>query len=133
MKLSRKSEYACLALIDLSEHYNQGLAKIEEISKRKGIPKKYLEQILLILKDAGYLKSRRGSEGGYMLAKSPNKICIAEIIRLIDGALAPVGSVSRYFYEKTPIEKSKKLISVFRGIRDYIAKKMETTTFQDLI
>lgn len=132
-KLSTKSEYACLALIDLTEQYGGGLAKIDDIAKRKDIPKKYLEQILLLLKRSGYLKSRRGAEGGYMLAKHPGKISVAEIVRLMDGALAPVESVSKYFYETTPIEKNKALINVFKDIRDYVAKKLESTSFEDLM
>lgn len=117
----------------MSKHSNKGLVKIEEIAKRQHIPKKYLEQILLLLKTSGYLKSKRGAEGGYMLAKAPCKITLAEIVRLMDGALAPVESVSKYFYEKTPIEKNKPLIKVFKDIRNYIAHKMEKTTFADLI
>ena len=132
MKLSKKSEYACLALIDLSEHYSQGLVKIEDICNRKDIPKKYLEQIFLILKGAGYVKSKRGARGGYKLSRPPEDISIAEIVRLMDGALAPVESVSRYFYEQTPIEKHEPLLQVFREIRDYIADKMEDTSFADL-
>ena len=133
MKLSKKSEYACLALIDLSEHYDQGFIKIEDICGRKDIPKKYLEQILLILKGAGYIRSRRGVEGGYKLSKPPEQISIAEILRLMDGALAPIESVSRYFYEPSPIEKHEPLLNLFRDIRDYIAHKMENTTLADLI
>ena len=133
MKLSKKSEYACLALIDLAENYNQGLVKIEDICRRKDIPKKYLEQIFMVLKGAGYIKSKRGAEGGHKLAKAPSEISIAEIVRLMDGALAPVESVSRYFYEQTPIEKHEQLLSLFREIRDYIARKLESTTFADLI
>ena len=68
-----------------------------------------------------------------MLAKAPNKITLAEIVRLMDGALAPVESVSKYFYEQTPISKNKPLITVFREIRDYVSKKLESTTFADLI
>ena len=133
MKLSTKSEYACLALIDLSENYNKGLVKIEDIAKRKKIPKKYLEQILLALKRAGYLGSKRGAEGGYKLSKDPGRISVAEVVRLMDGALAPVESVSKYFYEHSPIEQNKKLIGLFKEIREYIANKMEKTTFADLI
>ncbi|MBW2974019.1 Rrf2 family transcriptional regulator [Candidatus Woesearchaeota archaeon] len=131
--MSTKSEYACLALVELSKQYNKGLVKIEDISKRQHIPRKYLEQILLILKRAGYLRSKRGAEGGYMLAKPPKKISLAEIVRLMDGALAPVESVSKYFYDKTPISKNKQLIKTFKDIRDFIANKMEKTTFADLI
>jgi Rrf2 family transcriptional regulator, cysteine metabolism repressor len=113
MKLSTKSEYACLALIDLSENYNKGVTKIIEISERKKIPKKYLENILLILNRAGYLVSKKGVNGGYMLAKPPEKISIAEIIRIMDGALAPIGSVSQYFYQPSPIDQNKKLLLAF--------------------
>ena len=119
--------------MDLSKNYNKGLVKIESIAKRQRIPKKYLEQILLLLKTSGYLKSKRGAEGGYVLAKHPKNISLAEIVRLMDGALAPVESVSKYFYDKTPISKNRKLIAVFKDIRDYVAKKMEKTTFADLI
>lgn len=133
MKLSRKSEYACLALIDLSEHYDSGVVKILDISVRKTIPKKYLEQILLLLKGAGYVKSIKGAGGGYKLAKPPGKISLAEIIRLIDGPLAPVESVSHYFFEHTPIEQNEKLIHLFKEIRDYISTKLENTFFDELI
>jgi Rrf2 family cysteine metabolism transcriptional repressor len=133
MKLSRKGEYACLALIDLSEHYDMGLIKIREITLRNNIPKKYLEQILLILRGAGYVKSMSGSKGGYALAKGPSKISLAEIIRLMDGALAPVASASKYYYESTPIDKKKKLLRIFKDIRDYTANKLENTTFADVI
>lgn len=133
MKLSTRSEYACLALIDLSENYSNGLVKIEDISKRKKIPQKYLEQILLLLKNEGYVKSKTGKNGGYSLAKKPNKISIAEIVRLMDGALAPVSSVSKYFYEESAVEQSKKLMTLFGDIRNYISNKMEKTTFADLV
>jgi Rrf2 family protein len=133
MKLSTKSEYACLALIDLSENYSKGWIKIKSISKRKKIPKKYLEQILLLLNRAGYLRSKAGTSGGYALSKKPKEISIAEIVRLMDGALAPIGSVSKYFYESTVIDQNKNLIKLFKEIRDYISNKMESTTFADLI
>lgn len=133
MKLSKKTEYACLALIDLSESYGDKVVKIQDISLRGKIPKKYLEQILLLLKNSGYVESIRGVNGGYKLIKEPAQITLAEIIRLIDGPLAPVGSVSKYFYESTPIEQSKKMMGVLRNIRDYISDIMEKTTFADLI
>lgn len=133
MKLSVKSEYAILAIIDLAERSSEGLQHIESIARRKNIPRKYLEQILLILKRSGYVRSKRGAEGGYRIGKDPSQISLAEIIRLLDGALAPVESVSVYFYEKTPIEQNQKLIDVFREIRDYISTTMEGTTIADLL
>jgi Rrf2 family cysteine metabolism transcriptional repressor len=132
MKLSKKSEYACLALIDLARNYEAEAIKIMDISERNNIPKKYLEQILLMLKGSGYVKSFRGAEGGYKLAKAPNQISLAEIVRLIDGPLAPVQSVSKYFYESTPSEQNEKLVTLFREIRDYISEKLENTTLEDL-
>lgn len=133
VKLSKKAEYACLALIDLSENYGDKVLKIQDISVRRKIPKKYLEQILLLLKNSGYLESIRGATGGYKLIKEPSKITLAEIVRLIDGSLAPVGSVSEYFYESTPIEQSKKAMILLKNIRDYISDTMEKTTFEDLV
>ena len=120
-------------MIELARQYSKGVLKISVIAQKQQIPKKYLEQILLLLKSGRYVKSRKGSGGGYELAKPPDQISIAEVVRLMDGALAPVGSVSQYFYEHTPVEKSKKLIAVFKDIRDYISKKMESTTFADLM
>ncbi len=133
MRLSTKSEYACLALLELSGHYGKGMLKIENISESKNIPKKFLENILLVLNRAGYLKSKRGPEGGYYLAKKPSEITLADIIRQMDGPLAPVESVSKYFYSETPIQQSEELIKVFREIRDFVANKLESTTFADLI
>ncbi|MBN1523981.1 MAG: Rrf2 family transcriptional regulator [Spirochaetales bacterium] len=128
-----KSEYALLALIDLCEHEQDGFVRIIDICKRKSIPKKFLEQILLSLKHAGYVESRRGLDGGYRLAKKPSQISLAQVVRLLDGALASVGSVSQYFYKNTPIEKNEKLLHVFREIRDYLSEKMEKTTIDMLI
>jgi len=133
MRLSVKSEYACLALIDLASQPDQELVHIEDIATRQDIPRKYLEQIMLLLKRAGFLKSKRGVGGGYLLAKPPDKIRVADVIRLMDGPLAPVNSVSEYFYEHTPIENSPKLVALFQDIRDYTAKKLENTTFADLV
>jgi Rrf2 family protein len=106
---------------------------VQAIASAQGIPAKYLEQILLILKRAKYLRSMRGQSGGYSLAKPAEQINLAEIIRLFDGALAPTESVSVYFYESTPIEKEQSLLDLFRDIRDYISDKMENTTLADVI
>ena len=134
MRLSRKSEYACLALIDLaSRHMEGGQSKVREVAERQGIPRGFLVQILLRLKNAGYVRSARGAAGGYRLAKPPEEITVAEVVRLMDGALAPVGSVSRFFYDHTPIEKSPKLVALFTEIRNHVARKLETTTLRDLI
>jgi len=133
MKMSTRSEYACLALIDLSERYGEGLVRIEDVARRCRIPRKFLEEILLTLRKAGYLVSRRGVRGGCRLAKPPSKISVAEIVRLMDGAIAPVRSASRYFYEWTPIERKPAMLKLMKEVRDLVAKKLEKTDFADLV
>ena len=132
MKLTSRSEYALLALVYLNRHDDDGLVSVETIALAQGIPAKYLEQILLALKRAKYLHSSKGQHGGYRLAKPADKISLAEVIRLFDGALAPTESVSEYFYESTPIEKEKSLVRVFKEIRDYVSDKLEHTTLADV-
>ncbi|HEY3291078.1 MAG TPA: Rrf2 family transcriptional regulator [Anaerolineae bacterium] len=132
MKLTSRSEYALLALVFLARNNANGFVSAETIAEAQHIPAKFLEQILLALTRAKYLRSSKGQHGGYKLAKAANRITLAEVIRLFDGALAPTESVSKYFYESTPIEKEKKLVRVFKDIRDYVAVKLETTTLADV-
>jgi Rrf2 family transcriptional regulator, cysteine metabolism repressor len=132
MKLSKKSEYACLALIEIAGNSSLFI-KNNAISMKWDIPGKFLEQILFKLKQNGYLKSKKGKTGGYQLTKSPSEISIADIIRLFDGPLAPVDSVSKYFYENSPVEKCKSLHSFFREIRDVIAEMAENKKLSDFI
>jgi len=133
MRISKKCEYACLALIELSRRYEDSLVQIADIAERNDIPKKFLEQILILLKNAGYIRSYRGARGGYKLSRPPKEISLAEIMRLIDGAIAPVDSASVYFYERTPSEQNRALLGIFRDIRDYAASRLEGTTFDMLI
>jgi Rrf2 family protein len=133
MKLTTKSEYSILALIYIARNEKKGLIKIEEICSKCDISKKYLELLFSNLRQSGYMKTRRGANGGYKLAKPASKISVAEIIRLMDGALAPTESVSKYFFSSTPLSKEKKIIKVFREIRDYIASKLETLKLSDLV
>ena len=133
MKLTTKTEYSLLALIYIARHEKDTFIKIEDICTKYDIPKKYLEQLFLTLKQSRYIKTRRGANGGYKLAKPANKISVAEIARLMDGALAPVESVSKYFYSHTPLEKEKKIMNVLKEIRDYIADKLEKLKLSDLI
>lgn len=131
MKLTKKSEYACLALLELAKNYTKRIP-IAEIAQKKDIPEKYLSSILLTLKRNGFLQSRRGPDGGYQLAKHPSKINIAEIVRLMDGPIAPVSAVSKHYPKSTPIEKSEKLTALFAEVRNMVAEKLENVTLQDL-
>jgi len=133
MKLTTKSEYSILALIYIARHQKDGLVTIEKICSEYEISKKYLEQLLLVLKQSRYLKAKRGAGGGYSLAKPAENIAMAEIIRLMDGALAPTESVSMYFFSHTPLEKEKKIMKVFKEIRDYVANRLENLRLSDLV
>jgi len=133
MKLTSRSEYAMLALVHLGRQKADKLVSVEAVAQAQSIPPKFLEQILLALKRAKYVRSSKGRRGGYQLAKSADKITLAEVIRLFDGALAPTESVSEHFYGPTPIEKEDTLVQVFREIRDYAAKKLEKTTIADVL
>jgi Rrf2 family protein len=133
MKLTSRSEYALLALVYLARQQSAEFVSIETIASDQGIPRKFLEQILLALKRAKYLSSCKGQHGGYRLTKPAKRISLAEVVRLFDGALAPTDSVSKNFYEPTPVEKEKGLIRVFKEIRDYVSGKLENTTIADVI
>lgn len=132
MKLTCRSEYALLALVYLARHQDEEYISVQTICGAQQIPCKFLEQILLTLRRAKFVRSSKGKSGGFRLAKSPDKISLAEILRHFDGALAPTESVSENFYEKTPIEKEPKLVAVFKDVRDYISEKMESTMLADV-
>ena len=103
------------------------------IAERQGVPRQYLEQILLLLKRAGYVRSRRGTGGGYRLARGPASISDGRGDPPPRRGPGPGGvAVSRYFYEPTPISRSPELLDVFRQIRDFVSDKLESTTFADL-
>jgi Rrf2 family protein len=133
MKLTTRSEYALLALVSLARHDTSENISGETIANEQGIPQNYLRQILLTLNRAGYVQSTKGQHGGYRLAKLPVEIPVADIVRLFDGPLAPTDSVSRFFYESTPIEKEKRLLGLFQEIRDLVAAKLESTTLADVL
>jgi Rrf2 family protein len=132
MKLTTRSEYALLALIYLARRSDDGFTSVETIAGATRVPPRFLEQILLVLKRARLVRSQKGQRGGYCLARPATRIALAEVIRCLDGALAPTESVSVYFYEPTPIEGEPKLVDVFRRIRDYVATVLEHTTLADV-
>ncbi|MCE5336532.1 MAG: Rrf2 family transcriptional regulator [Desulfobacteraceae bacterium] len=133
MKLTTRSEYALLALIYMARQQTDGYISVQKIAEAQEIPAKFLEQILLALRRAAYLRSSKGKRGGFRLARSPQEITLAEIVRLFDGALAPTESVSKHFYGPTPVEKEPRLLGVLREMRDYIATRMESTVLSDVM
>ena len=130
MKLSLRGEYALRALIVLGVSYDEPVVRIQTISKLQNIPKRFLEQILNELKSAGIVESRRGVAGGYRLRLPPDKITLAEVIRYIEGPLAPVSCVSERYYERCscPDENNCGIRSVMKEVRDAIVKILESVT-----
>ncbi|MEO7393597.1 MAG: Rrf2 family transcriptional regulator [Chitinophagaceae bacterium] len=133
--LSKKSQYAFKALTYLSEKYNEGPVLISEIATKKKIPIKFLESILLELKKAGILDSKKGKGGGYFLQQRPDKVKVSTIIRLINGPIAMLPCVSLYFYErcKNCNEKHCGLHDMMIEVRDATLGIVENRTLKDLI
>jgi len=136
MKFSKKSEYALRALIELTAQYGQPHLQRHEIAKRQQIPIEFLEQILLTLKNAGLLGSRRGVTGGYSLIKPPQDITLGQVIRILDGPLAPIGCVSKTAYQKCsdcPYTEKKgcPIQNAMLGVRNAIADILDNYKLSD--
>ncbi len=134
MKLSVRGEYALRSLLVLGLNYDQPVVRIQTISEQQNIPKRFLEQILNDLKSAGVVQSKRGVAGGYRLARRPEDIKLAVVVRHIEGALAPVSCVSERFYEKCscPDESRCAIRSVMKEVREAVVKIMEQVTVAEL-
>lgn len=137
MKLSKKGEYALRALIDLgiAAEVGRSLVQVSELAGKELIPIKFLEQIMQLLKEAGFVESERGRFGGYRLARPANKITIGGIVRLIDGPLAPIGCVSHTAYEKCscPDETHCGLRMLMLDVRNAIAGILDRYTLADVV
>jgi len=126
------SEYSCLALLAIAEA-GDGWCKTHAIIDRFAIPGSFLQQILRKLTGAGFLVSKRGADGGFRLALDPSKISIADVVRAVDGPLAPVRSASKNFYQPTPLEASPAFSALMRGVRDAVAEILEAKTLADIV
>lgn len=133
--LSKRSQYAFKALGYLTERYNKGPVLISEIATKKKIPLKFLEGILLELKMAGILDSKKGKGGGYYLRKDPGSVRIATIIRLVNGPIAMLPCVSLYFYRRCEDcnEEACALHDMMIEVRDATLNIVERRTLNDLV
>ncbi|NBA84451.1 Rrf2 family transcriptional regulator [Emticicia sp. CRIBPO] len=135
--ISKKAKYALKALKILAENFSEKKPMlISEIAEKENIPKKFLEAILLELRNNGVLHSQKGKGGGYMLRIEPEKVTIAKIIRIIDGPIAPMLCVSLHFYGKCDDcsdEESCKIRPIMERIRDANLNVYEKTTLLDMI
>jgi Rrf2 family protein len=134
--ISKKTKYAIKALIVLGKNYGQPPMQIVRISEEENIPKKFLEQILLEMRNAGILYSKKGAGGGYSLNKSPEDIQLSQVMRLIDGPIALLPCVSLNFYrscEECKAEETCGIRDTFTDVRDAMLQILNDTTIADII
>jgi len=134
MKLSSRGEYALRALIVLGENYERGIVRIQAISEQQRIPKRFLEQILNDLKAGGFLESRRGVAGGYRLARPPEEITLAALIRHVEGTVVPVAGLIEKGRRaaQRPDEAQAAIRSVMKEVREAILRILDNVTVADL-
>jgi Rrf2 family protein len=133
--LSKRTRYAMVALVKLAREYGKGPILISEIAKSEMIPQRFLENILLELKNHGVLGSKLGKSGGYYLIKKPADVNLSDIIRFFEGAIALMPCVSERSYQPCEFCKDEKICNirkVFKDIRDTTYEKLRNTSLQDL-
>lgn len=132
MKISTKGRYALRMMIDLAEHKNEGFITLKDIAARQGISKKYLEQIVPVLNRSDFLLTNRGFQGGYKLAKEPEKYTVGEILRLTEGCLAPVACL-----EQNPNQCTRRsecvTLPIWEGLYKVINEYIDGITLQDIL
>ena len=137
MKLSTRGAYASRILLELSTAEGPRPLSVHELSARTAIPAKYLEQIMMRLRSAGIVRAERGVHGGYSLARRPESVTVGEVVRLMDGPLAPTACASKTAHAPCPSYRCpSEELCVLRGlwleVRDAIAGVLDRTTFADL-
>ncbi|HUA65877.1 MAG TPA: Rrf2 family transcriptional regulator [Alphaproteobacteria bacterium] len=132
MRISKRTDYALRALFTLLDHYRGAPIPIRELARRNDVPKRFLEQIMLDLKTQGWVDSVAGIRGGYVLARSPEKITMGEIVRHFDGVLAPIECVSVMGYKRCSQEPVCRFRRVFLDTRNYIAGVMDRATLAEV-
>src|SRR2546427_443914 len=133
MKISQKGLYALQALMMLARHYNQGAIRIRDVAYEEDLPETFLELILLEMKNARIVESVRGAKGGDQLRRPPGEICLSEIIRLIDGPLAPFGDAEQL---RSLIDRDAGHPALYQGflhVRDAAAQILEHTSLAEIV
>ena len=130
MRISAKGEYAIRAVLDLALHESAGVVSIQEIATRQAIPQRYLEQVLLQLKRAGVLASRRGAAGGYQLGRSPQEITVGDVLRAVEGKEIPLGALRAN--GRGAEGHAFELAELWEEIAGAVARVVDGLTFADL-
>jgi Rrf2 family transcriptional regulator, cysteine metabolism repressor len=133
VKVSSRGLYALKALVHLAGSYDRGLVKIHEIADDESIPEKFLEGILVTLKNARLVTSQRGREGGYRLRRPPAEILLGDVVRLVDGPLAPFGDAVELAHRVKTEPRHAGLFDLFLDVRNAAAKILDHTSLDDLV
>jgi len=133
LKISHRGLYALKALLHLAEAYEGGLVKIHEIADEESIPEKFLEGILVTLKNARIVASERGREGGYRLRRPPGEILVGDVVRIIDGPLAPFGDAVELAHRVRSEPRHAGLFDLFLEVRNSAAAILDHTSLQDVL
>ncbi len=133
MKVSHRGLYALKALTHLAEAYDRGLVKIHDIAEPESIPEKFLEGILVTLKNARLVMSQRGREGGYRLRRPPAEILVGDVVRVVDGPLAPFGDAVELAHRVKTEPRHAGLFALFLDVRNAAADILDHTSLADLV
>lgn len=132
MKISTKGRYALRMMLDLARHKDGGFIALKDIAQRQNISKKYLEQIVPLMNKADILKTNRGYQGGYMLARKPEEYTVGEILRITEGSIAPVACLDHQPNQCTRCEDCSTL-KVWIGLQNVISEYLDSITLQDIL
>jgi Rrf2 family protein len=133
LKISNRGLYALKALTHLAEAYERGLVKIHEIADEEQIPEKFLEGILVTLKNARIVASQRGRDGGYRLRRVPSAVLLGEVVRVVDGPVAPFGDAVELAHRVKTELRHPGLFEVFLDVRNAAAAILDHTSLEDLV
>ena len=133
MKITYKGDYSLKAMLDLALHYNKGVLSIQDLARKGDIPNKFLEQILLTLKKGGFVASKRGVDGGYVLAKPPEAITVGEVVRFIEGPIEPVACVNKDNYTKCMDFPYCVFKDIWSNVYTATSLVVDTITFAELV
>jgi Rrf2 family protein len=133
MRVSQRVLYAMKALLHLAETYDRGLTKIHEIAEQESIPEKFLEGILVTLKNARVVTSRRGRDGGYRLRRPPQEIQVGEVLRSMDGPVAPFGDAVELAQRVKTEPRHAGLFELFLDVRNAAAAILDHSSLQDVV
>ena len=133
MLVSQKSQYALRAVFELGRHFGQGWIKISDIARAQAIPPRFLEVILNQLKQAGFVKSKRGTEGGYALILSPRELAVGQVLRFTEGPLGPVECIAGKTGQECSLYGNCAFITLWEEVNQALSGVYDNTTFQDLL